>query len=227
MDFSKVLNSIYLKSGDLAVVLLSISVLLCLVRFKKLELPFQRLLYFLLLNLIIEILARFFAYYTEISNLPLLHIYTLGEFVLLSWFYESLLTKPPFFKNNYWPFVVGGALLIILNSLFVQSIFGFNSIAKTFVQVVIISLAILYFYNLTENQSFSPPIRKSLRLINSAIIVYYSGSLFIFMCGQISFESLEKYRIFWAFNAVFNLIFQALILWGIWKVVFRKATSSS
>ncbi|MBC8756547.1 hypothetical protein H2O64_17880 [Kordia sp. YSTF-M3] len=158
------------------------------------------------------------------NNLPLLHIYTLGEFLLLSYFFKSLLEKPVFFKTSFWYFIIGGSFLIIINSLFFQSIFGFNTFAKTFVQVTIIGYAILYFYNLVENQLFSLALSKSLRLINSAILVYYSGSLFIFMCSNVYLENMQIYVPFWAFNAVLNFLFQLLILLGLWKVFFKKTT---
>lgn len=205
---------------------LSVTVSLCLFNFKKISTPFRRLCYFLIWNLFIEIFARVFSY-SGMNNLPLLHLYTLGEFVLFSWFYKSLLKTNELFQKRYWVFVFVFSVLIVLNSIFLQNIYGFNTFAKTVVQVIIISYAVLYFYNLTENQSISPSIEKVLRLINSAIIVYYSGSLFIFMCGQVSFGKSDLYQMFWAFNAVLNLIFQLLVLWGIWKIIYKKTPLSS
>jgi len=226
MDSSKILDNIFFYSGDLAVLCLIITVSLSLFNFKTLNIPFQRLCYFLIWNLFIEIFARFFSY-SGMNNLPLLHLYTIGEFILFSWFYKSLLQTNEFFQKKYWILIVGISVLIVLNSIFFQSVYEFNTLAKTLVQIIIISYAVLYFYNLTGNQSTSPVIEKSLRLINSAVIVYYSGSLFIFMCGQVSFGKSGMYEIFWAFNAVLNLIFQLLVLWGIWKVIYKKISLSS
>lgn len=226
MEFIELLNSSIQIFGNLAITCLALNILLCLFHFKKLETPFRRFCYFLIWNLLIEIFARGFAY-TGINNLPLLHLYTLGEFILLSFFYKSLLRKPLFFQNKYLQYVLIGSILIVLNSLFVQSIYGFNTLAKTSVQIIIISYAVLYFYHLTENTGLSHPVKKGMRLINSGIIVYYSGSLFIFMCSQVSFSNTNLYKAFWAFNAILNLIFQLLILWGIWKTVFKKTSLSS
>lgn len=226
MDVFKVINTIYVNAGNLAVLVLCISILLCLFNTKKLSTPFRRLLYFLIWNLCIEISARVFTY-SEVNNLPLLHLYTLGEFILFSWFFKSLLINPKFFQSNYRYFVIGSAILIIFNSLFFQPIYGYNTLAKTSVQLIIICYAVLYFYNLTENQSLSLRQEKSLRLINSAVLIYYSGSLFIFMCSQILIGYSEWIKTFWAFNAILNLIFQLLVLLGIWKVIFKKAPLSS
>ena len=226
MDFFEIINSLYLNASNLVIICLGITVLLCLFHFKKLKTPFCRIAYFLMWNLFIEISARVFTH-LGMNNLPLLHVYTLGEFILFSWFYKSLITKPILFQNRFWHFVISGSLLIILYSLLFYSIGDYNPVTKTIVQIIIIAYAVLYFYNLTENQSHSLRLEKSLRLINSAVLIYYSGSLFIFMCGQILRDYPEWIKTFWAFNAVLNLIFQLLILWGIWKVVFRKTPLSS
>ena len=212
--------------GDLAVLCLALNVMLCLFKFKKLNTSLRIFSYFLFWNLFIEVAARICSYTVE-SNLPLLHLYTLGEFILLSIFYKSLMVKSERAHQKINYFVLAGATLIILNSIFLQSIYSFNTIAKTAVQLTIISYAVLYFYNLTSNSSLSEQAGKSLRLINSAILVYYSGSLFIFMCSQVSFVESELYVFFWAFNAVLYLTFQLLVLWGIWKMVFQKTTLSS
>lgn len=208
-----------------ALSILTINVFLSILFWKKLNIPFRRLFYFLVWNSIIEILAFAFIQYGY-NNLPLLHIYTLGEFILFGYFYKSIINKPIWFQKSFWYFIIIGSLFIILNSIFFQSIFGFNTYAKTFGQVTIIIFAVLYFYNLIENKSFSETTSKSLRLVNSAILIYYSGSLFIFMYGKISFTETQTYTMFWAFNSGLYFIFQLLILLGLWKAFYKKRTSS-
>ena len=87
------LHKVYVNIGDLSVACLLLNVILCFIGYKGFSEPFRRLSYFLIWNLLIEISARVFSY-SDHNNLPLLHLYTLGEFILLSWFYKSLLAKP-------------------------------------------------------------------------------------------------------------------------------------
>ncbi len=221
MDTNATLHTMYSYTVKITLLILLINVAFCIFQRKKLNIPFKRLLYFLIWNLFIETLA-FICIKLEYNNLPLLHIYTLGEFLLLSYFFKVLVDKPTFLKKGFTYFIVAGSLFIIANSVFFQPIFGFNTFAKTFVQVIIISYAILYFYNLVENPLFSLQVSKSLRLVNSAILVYYSGSLFIFMCSNVYLENMEIYVPFWAFNALLNFLFQLLILVGLWNVFYKK-----
>lgn len=221
MDSSSTIDLINRYATYTALFFLNINVFLCFIHWKKLNPSFLRLFYFLIWTLIIEIMAFIFMH-SGYNNLPLLHVYTLGEFVLISYFYKSLINKPALFQKIYWYFILSCSLLIILNSIFFQSIYTFNTFAKTFVQLLIIGYAVLYFYNLIENQLFPETISKSLRLVSSAIIIYYSGSLFIFMCSQVYIENTDIYTLFWVFNSTIYLVFQLLILWGLWKVFYKK-----
>jgi hypothetical protein len=206
-----------------ALFVLAINVFFGFAYWKKLNTPFRRLFYFLVWNSMIEILAFAFMKYGY-NNLPLLHIYTLGEFILFSYFYKSLINKPIRFQKLFLYFLISGSFFIIVNSIFFQSIFGFNSFAKTFVQITIIGFAVLYFYNLIENQLYSTAASKGLRLVNSAVLIYYSGSLFVFMYGKFSFANTDIFTFFWAFNSVLYLLFQLFILIALWKISYRKRT---
>jgi hypothetical protein len=219
------LNSVNFYAAHAASVFVAINVLFCIIHYKKLDSPFRRLFYFLILNLVIEILASLFIEF-GINNLPLLHIYTLAEFILFSYFYKSIIKKPSTFHTIYWYFIIGGSAFIIFNSIFLQSIFDFNSIAKTFVQISIIAYAVIYFYHLVDDPTLSPSTSKSLRLVNSAIITYYSGSLFIFMFNGISLGDDGSNIIFWIFNSLLNIIFHLLIFYALWRLYSKKAISS-
>ena len=225
MELLDILNESIKLIGNFAIAFLLVNVILLAYSFHQHKVAYRRLLYFLAFSLLIEISARLMAY-SGLNNLPLLHLYTLGEFLLLSWLYKSLIIQPTLFQKYFWHFIFSISAFIVINSLFFQSLYTFNSLSKSIVQVLIITYAVLFFYNLTENQRLSLSTEKSLRLINSAILIYYSGSLFIFMYGQISFENKDLYKVFWAFNALLNLLFQLLILYGLWKVIFNKTSSS-
>ncbi len=201
---------------------LSSSIIILFLAWKIVPSSFKYLAAFLVWNFIIEVTA-FLLVQNEINNLPLLHLYTLGEFILFSIYYRQINLKPTFFTKIV--FIVVSVLLIILNSVFLQNIDGFNSNAKTFVQVIIIINAIIFFY---QNSIESEAEDHTIRLVNSAILIYYSGSLFIFMFSDYFQRLGEGIHInFWVFNALLNLIFQILILIAIWRTTQSKKSLSS
>jgi len=226
------------------VICLAISCAIWLMKRAEFSGPLQILGYFLLFNLLIEISSRLVVRYIGSNNLPLLHCYTLGEFLLLSFFYRSLLPGHIIFRKHFAALVVTVSLLIVLNSIFLQSIYVFNSYAKTMVQIILIFYAILFFFHLPETARIKQPegwvLRQitdvvidnisseikqpegwSLRLINSGVLIYYCGSLFIFMFSNIFIGNGLIYNGFWIFNALLNFLFHILVLIGLWRVAFR------
>lgn len=181
---------------------------------------------FLFFNLTIEISARVAGFIFQ-QNLPLLHLYTLGELVLFSLFYREILDEASQFKQHYKAITTLTAALVILNTIFLQGLFEFNSYAKTLVQVLIILYALDFAFRFSEKDLPDTDFNKTLRMANSAILLYYCGSLFIFMASQFEIESKGAFQILWDINAVLNLIFQLVMLITLWKVVFRRPKSSS
>lgn len=212
---------LFLVYSPVAILLVSVSWFF--VHYRRWDQAYIFLGWLLTFNLVIELIAKWLAWHKQL-NLPLLHIYTIGEFLLLSLFYEQLLPKRFFWNRLFWPFTGVVLLLIILNSLYLQPPETFNSNARTLVQVVYIIFAVQYFFYLTSSEDAAAP---SLRWINSAVLIYYSGSLFIFMLSNyLQQRGIAMPRSFWAFNGFLNLIYQLLILRGLWMGVSRQAKSS-
>jgi carbon starvation protein CstA len=181
---------------------------------------------FLVFNFLIEISARVTGFLFK-QNLPLLHLYTLGELILISLFYRAVLEENSPFKQHFKTITALAAVLVILNTIFVQGLFEFNSYAKSLVQVLIILYALDFAFRFTEKDVLATDFNQLLRLVNSAILLYYCGSLFIFMTSQFEIESKGAFKILWDVNAVLNLIFQIVMLITLWKVVIRRPKSSS
>lgn len=217
------LLSLFEDFGKLAIQIslgtLSSSILILFLSWKRIPLSLKYLAGFLVWNFLTEVTA-FLLLENDIGNLPLLHLYTLGEFLLFSLFSRQINLKSTFFTKNV--FILISSILIVLNSIFLQDIAGFNSNAKTFVQIIIITNAILFFY---QNSSELRATNSSIKLINSAILIYYSGSLFIFMFSNYFLSrGIRIHQGFWIFNALLNLIFQILVLIAIWRVTHKEST---
>lgn len=178
---------------------------------------------FLILGLITQIISKIL-FINSYQNLPLLHIYTLLEFIFLSLFYKDIITKEFFLTKYFNAFIIIMSVLIILNSIFLQNLYTFNSNAKTLTQVIYIGYALVYFFQAPFERS---DLSKLLNWINSAILLYYAGSLFIFMASSAFFQLTEMYRFFWVINALLYLIFQILLFVALWTFRQRTRTKST
>ncbi len=207
------LQEIGLLCRNLVFICLFASILLLFFNRKRLPDTFRYLGYYLCWNLAIEITARILSDY-ETNNLPLLHLYTIGEFLLFALLYRKVHLFKKWPDKKFWIFVCIVLLFVILNSIFIQNIYTFNSYAKTVVQLILMGFAFGYFYQLHEKEQDT----EALNWVNAAVLIYYSGSLFIFMFGNYFLDKVpETHLIFWIINVFLNLIFQVLILTAIWK----------
>jgi hypothetical protein len=205
---------------------LVVTCFLCVQHWSRLTAAFRILAVFLFFNLFIEIAARF-AGIVYGMNLPLLHLYTVGELLLFSLFYQKILDGSSVFRRYYNWIVWTILVLVVLNSIFIQHLFEFNSYAKTLVQILIILYALDYAFRFSEQAEMETQMNRSLRLINSAVLLYYCGSLFVFMSSQFELETGGALQILWDINTVLNLIFQMIVLFALWKVVFHPPNLSS
>ena len=220
-------NTIYHIAAYLALFTLVCSIFIGLLKFREIPPALKIFYYYLLWNLGIELGAKMMIE-MGYNNLPLLHLYTLGEFLLFSFFYLKLFPKNNKFQFIQQLFIKVVAILIIANSIFIQSIYEFNSFAKTLVQQVIIFYTLKYLFHLTKEELTPKNSQYSLQVINSAVLVYYAGSSFIFLFSNYFYSNKIKIPIeFWMANAIFNLIFQIVIFWTLWKTLFSPKMKSS
>lgn len=189
--------------------ILLISIVLSLIHWKRLPIAFQKLLAYLIWNLMVETIVYFLPDGT--NNLPLLHLHTLIEFILFTWLYEALGLFGDWRRQLFYGYVIGIPILILSNSLFVQSIYSYNTFSRTFVLCILIAYAVGYFLQLHSNRQK----RRAHDVMNGAILLFYAGSLFVFMFGNILMDN-EYANSFWLFNLVLNILFQVLILLSIW-----------
>lgn len=215
MDFFTILN--YIGILD-TILLLVMSFLIYFYRFR-----FYRALkilgFFLFFSFLIQTTAITIPH-LGFHNLWLLHILTLGEFVFLSLFFRELFTDKPKIQKTIIYTLPIGFCLIILNSLFLEPLTDYNNNAKTFVQCVIIIYSVYYFYILSTREILTDQRFKALHLINSAILLYYAGTFFIFMATNISvLDAGNMGYIFWIFNAFLYFIFLIIILISLYKII--------
>ncbi len=182
----------------------------------------------LVVSLLIEIITHVMWFQhkenKQINNLYLLHFYTVVEFILITLFYDQIFKKHTTWRKYVYWFICIVIGLIIANSIFLQKLTEYNSYAKTLTQLIFIAYATGYFLTASHNKMDST--FKRITIINSAILLYYSGSLFIFMFSNVFFDLDEVHLIFWVFNALLYLIFQLLVFTAIWQFRQTKSTYS-
>lgn len=150
---------------------ISLSVILAilgLINFKKSPIGLRLLTIMLLVSAFCELASSY--YRMQGNNLFVLHIFTFLEFTIVGFAFQIIYKQ---FKKNIplTAFVIIGAILIVLNSIFLQDTSTFNSYSYTFDSLFILA-ASLYYFTLTLEQ----PSKLIHEKVTLAIIVY----LFVF-----------------------------------------------
>jgi hypothetical protein len=183
--------------------------------YKKLD-PILRLFsLFLFFSAVIQITALILAI-NRTNNLPLLHVYVAVGFLLLSLFYKRVLNN---FIHAGIIWLITGCFLIytILNSIFIETFFTFNSIALAVESVLIIILSLSTYMVLMNDivKEQRSPIIKSLNWINSGLFIYYTSSLIIFYLTRNFPKSINNYT--WILHSFFSIIMYVCFIIGLYK----------
>lgn len=155
-----------------------------------------------------------------LNNLWILHFNVPLAFALLGFFYMKI------WKRYVHQFLIPSIIVFFLvfslvNSLFFQDIYSFNSNALTVQSMLLVILSLASFGLLIRETSQKyMPITSSLSWMNSGIFIYYASSIVLFFFGDIIMtRSFPKSagRMAWIPHSVFSTIMYICFLFGLWK----------
>lgn len=165
-------------------------------------------------SFITEVIANLL-WYQFINNLAVYNSYALVNFNLLFLLYYYQFGSK---TKKFMVFVqILFNILAVLNTLFLQKISIFNSNLTTSAALVLIACALAYFYKLLKEIKYQKLEKNPLFWINSGVILYYSGSLILFLLGNVlAYPSLEVALAAWGLNSFFNLLLNTAYSIALW-----------
>lgn len=178
--------------------------------------------YFLITNALFEIIAKVSNVIGFNNNLPGLHAYTLVKFIILCSFFGAVITE---LGNKFkWKnFLIAGSLLIILNSIFIQDIYSFNSYSSTLVELFVVLASIsIFLLKLKPNLKIQIGL-KPIIIFTTACFVKSCFSIMIYLYSTEIIKLAEELGVkIWLVNGIINITFSCLILIGITFIIKRK-----
>jgi hypothetical protein len=121
------------------------------------------------------------------NNLPLLHIYTIIELLLILAYYDKVLTGKPI-KKVIRLLGLGFAGGAVLNFLLLQSVHSFNSYPRALASVIITFLGSYYF--LTEKDQHVG--LQPHKWINFGLIQYFGSAVFMFAFSNVIYQHASE-----------------------------------
>jgi hypothetical protein len=193
-----------------------IPIVIALVRYRSLPADLKVVCWYLFVGAAASIVSSTLAY-RRTNNMPVFHIYTFLELAVLGLFYRRA------FHNSGPGRIVPAVIvsffaLCVVNVVFFQHIYSYNSYTKSLEAIVIIILALLYFKK-SLDQIDSKPIGTNVTIyINSGLLLYFSVSFIVFVIPNIALSKPSVFgSVVWAVHATMLLVLYLLIAVALWK----------
>jgi hypothetical protein len=149
------------------------------------------------------------------ENIIWMNIYMLFETIGVSVF---------FFKSDHFEKlgkrVISLSILALLLTMlgymsFQESWSGMNPVLTTLESFFVIILSLSLFWNLLVQQRIERIAKSPIFWINSALIIYFSGSVFLFIFSEYLVENdPNAFLQIWGLHSIFNITFNVLLTVG-------------
>jgi hypothetical protein len=187
-------------------------------RYTSIDIKLRLIFYYLLLSFFFNSVTTVLAESGQ-NNLPLFHLFTLLEGVILLFFYRESMADC-LNRRLFRVIVCAYICFCIINSLFIQDLHSFNTYSRFAEALLIISFSLYYFYTTLEikmpGQWYSDP----LIMINIGLLIYFSSSLFLFLFSEVLLSNRQINILAWVIHA--TLVMIMYILFGIGFFNHRK-----
>jgi hypothetical protein len=193
-----------------------IPLFISVVNLKKSTLELKLIFYYLVLATITQAVS--FAFWKiNMNNFPILHVYTILEYLLLLWFYSVILNKF-IYKAVFVTLSIAFPVFSILDSIFIESIFTFNTYGRSLEALIFIFLSISWFVKIVAEDEETRLMGKAINIINSGFLIYFAGSIAMFSYSSyVEQMSISFRKTLWTIHTVLTVQLYILIAIGLWR----------
>jgi hypothetical protein len=179
---------------------------LALKQYRALPTPYRIVACYLVYTLLCNGIAKWLAS-EKITNLPLLHADTLVETSFFILFYYKSISHMAIRKFCRLLLLLF-PIACIVNSIFVQSIFHFNTYTRPLGALVILLLCFLSIWHETNATTDGKAFRLSISWVRNGLLIYFGSSFLIFLFSNVLFihATPQQNAIVWNVHATFVLI---------------------
>lgn len=190
-------------------------IFIAFLRFKYLTDAAKALLVYLCTNALVSIVIKYTATH-KINNLPIFHLYTLIELILLAEVYKKLIGFKKTITIVQFLFLVA----CVVNAIFFQSIFTFNTYTRPLEAFIVMLFAVNYFAKIFTDTSKIKLSEMPGFWFNTGLFLYFSGAFMLFIFSNFLLSpsvSQKSFYIVWNTHATFVLIMYLLFTIGFIK----------
>lgn len=166
---------------------------------------------YLIITLLGNILARYLAQH-GIRNTPLFHLHTIVEMVLFSFFFRTLF-RAQIIRTVIICIAIVFSLYCVVNFIFLQSIYSFNSYTRSIEAIILILFCVMYWWKGATAADDSPWVAIADNWAVSGILFYFSSALFLFIFSNYLLQHVSKQAnvLVWNIHAAIVLLMYLLL----------------
>jgi hypothetical protein len=173
--------------------------------------------YYMVLSML-ALVTSFLCWKKSINNLPITHFFTILEFLILIQFYSKLL-EGFISKKNILLLTISFTTFAIIDSLFLENIFSFNTLGRSVEALIFIFLSFCWFIKLlNSDQALNSATAKGISYIVGAFLIYFSGSVILFSFSKYINAMAHSLSLnIWTIHTILLMMMYLIISLGIYK----------
>lgn len=194
-----------------------IPLLIIIINYRHLPIVKMPLLCYLILATITQAIS-FILWKRSINNYPVLHLYTLLEYLVLLWFFAVIL-KGFLNKKFLIALAVIFPVLLIIDSAFIESVFTFNTYGRTLEALILIFFCTCWWIKIAGEENTEAWQYQPINFIVTGLLVYFAGSISLFSYSNFVENMTPTLRLsIWTMHTVLAVLLYILISIGLWKM---------
>jgi hypothetical protein len=150
------------------------------------------------------------------NNLDLFHIFTIVEFTLITVYY-SLFFRP-YIKSLYLLIMVPVFLVVAFIDYRINGLNAIDNFSTSVESILLSLFALSAFFIVMQKMLFESILDTTFFWVNTGILIYFSGNLFLFVFSNYLNASPEANALaMWTIHSFLNILYNLLISIGFWK----------
>lgn len=203
-------------SGVIVPLSMLLPLFIALFRWKFLPPQAKYLFLYILVSVLINSTAILIGKFLHKNNMPLVHLLTVTDVVILLFYYKALFNhqhKMQLYLSMSAAFII----VCIINALFFQSIYTYSSYTRSVEAIICMLFALNYFARLASDTGTQVKImRQPDFYFNVGIFLYFSGAFMLFIFSNFVIKGLTKanFLIIWDIHGGLVLLMYLLFSMG-------------
>jgi hypothetical protein len=192
--------------------------LLSVVRYNRLSKALKIMTWYLMLSVLTQAVSLLL-WTKSINNLPLLHVFTVLEFILL-FTYFSFQSRPILTRFWFYLILVLFLLFAILDALVLEDLQSFNIYTRSLEAFIFIGYSVHWFiHSITIESKVAFSEQNALKYMNAGFFIYFSGSLILFaFSNYINHLGRPLLMNIWTLHTLLLIVLYLFILTGFCKI---------